>query len=194
MKRSVSTAWFYGLIGLLNLAVAAMFIVVHLPSEPAAVSYMTLPAVVRTELATTPAATGTPIQLAIPSLSLDLAVGVGSYSPQDASWTLDNTQAYYADVSLPINNSNGTTLIYGHAQSPVFGVLPRIEPGAEAIVHTNNGYVFRYTYVSVKEVVPTDTSIFTAAGPPTLVLQTCVGPWDAYRGLFSFQFTSLEKQ
>lgn len=194
MKRSVSTAWFYGLVGLLNLAVAAMFIVVHMPSEPVAVSYMARPAVVRTELATTPATTGTPIQLVIPSLSLDLPVGIGSYSPQDASWTLDNTQAYYADVSLPINNSNGTTLIYGHAQSPVFGVLPRIEPGAEAIVHTNNGYVFRYTYVSVKEVVPTDTSIFTAAGPPTLVLQTCVGPWDAYRGLFSFQFTSLEKQ
>lgn len=194
MKRSVSTAWFYGLVGLLNLAVAAMFMVVHIPSEPAAVAYMTRPAVVRTELATVPATAGTPIQLVIPSLLLDLPVGVGSYNPQDASWTLDDTQAYYADVSLPVNNSNGTTLIYGHAQSPVFGVLPQIEPGAEAIVYTDNGYVFRYEYVSVKEVVPTDTTIFTAAGSPTLVLQTCVGPWDAYRGLFSFRFTSLEKR
>jgi hypothetical protein len=71
--------------------------------------------------------------------------------------------------------------------------LPQIQPGNEAVVTTDTGYVFHYSYQTMMEVLPTDTSVFDASGPPTLVLQTCMGDWDAYRGLFSFKLDSVEK-
>ena len=140
-----------------------------------------------------PATVGIPTRIIVPSLAIDLAVGVGSFNSADGSWTIDANKAYYAATSLPINNSNGSTLIYGHARSPIFGKLPKIQSQAEAVIYTDTGYVFHYNYASVKNVLPTDTSVFTADGPPTLVLQTCTGDWDAYRALYSFVLTSEEK-
>jgi LPXTG-site transpeptidase (sortase) family protein len=140
-----------------------------------------------------PAIKGTPVRIVIPSLGIDLPVAVGSYNPNDASWTLDNTKAYYADNSLPANDSNGKTIIYGHAQAPVFAALIYLPPEAKAEVYTDSGHVFHYVYTTMKEVDPTDTTIFGADGPPTLVLQTCSGPWDAYRALFSFKLEAVQK-
>ncbi len=195
MTRSNTNRWFYGLMAALNLAVGVMFYTVNVQLEPPTVVDTALvvsrPPPARTQLI--PATVGTPTRIVVPSLAIDLPVGVGSFNPADGSWTLDATKAYYADTSLPVNNSNGNTLIYGHAQSQVFGRLPELRPQAEAIVYTDNGYVFRYNYTSVKNVLPTDTSVFTASGAPTLVLQTCTGDWDAYRALFSFTFKSEGK-
>ena len=185
-------AWFYSLIGLLNLAVGVMFYVINIAPAPvmAAPQIHRRPPVVIKSIAATQ---GIPIRVAVPSLNIDLPVAVGSYNPDDGSWTVDATQAYFADASMPINNSNGTTLIYGHAQSTVFETLPQIQPDAEAIVTTDTGYAFHYRYTSVQEVPPTDTSVFNATGAPKLVLQTCIGAYSELRALFSFTLISIEK-
>lgn len=136
---------------------------------------------------------GFPTRLVIPSLDLDLEVGRGSYNISDRTWTIDDKHAFYADLSIPLNDNNGTTLIYGHGQAQVFGGLPNIKPGAIAIVYSDSDYLFSYKYESVKNVVPSDLSVFTAEGEPNLVLQTCTGPLDSYRGLFKFKLEEVKK-
>lgn len=194
-KRVMGRRWFYVFVGLVNLAVGDMFYVFNVQEVPPLASY-SMPALARPKLSspeTVPAVKGTPTRIVVASLAIDLSVRVGSYDLATNNWTTGPTSAYFADSSLPVNDSNGRTLIYGHAQSQVFGRLPEITPDTEALVYTDNGYVFHYRYKSTHDVVPSDTSVFTEDGPPTLVLQTCTGNWDAYRALFSFKFESEEK-
>ena len=185
-------ARFYSLIGLLNLAVGVMFYTINITPTPV---LATLPPPQSRPVVTQPipATQGTPVRVIVPSLNIDLPVDVGSYNPEDGSWTVDATRAYYADVSMPVNNSNGTTLIYGHAQSTIFETLPRILPDAEAVIHTDSGYVFLYRHTTVQEVLPSDVSVFTAAGDPKLVLQTCVGLYSELRALYSFRLESIDR-
>lgn len=136
---------------------------------------------------------GIPAKLVIQSIGMDLAVGTGSYDSNTGSWTNDGTKAYYADVSVPSNDHNGTTLIYGHGQQPVFGELHNLQPNDEAVVYSENGYYFHYSYQSMRQVLPTDTSVFQENGKPNLVLQTCSGAWDSYRSLYTFELKSVEK-
>lgn len=194
MKRTYRTVSFYATIGVVNAAVAVMLYTVNV-RPPLPVYAAALPVTVREPLQPhlIPAIVGVPVRIVIPSLTIDLAVGTGSYNTATASWNVDATKAYYADISMPINNSNGTTLIYGHAQSPVFGRLPAIQPGSTAEVYTDNGYLFQYSYQSMTKVLPTDTSVFRADGPPTLTLQTCTGDWDAYRAMYSFHLVGVTK-
>jgi len=195
MKQMFGKLRLYSFIAVLNLAVGVMFYVINLnPSvftKPisSSIAVRRLPA----QPHIIPAKVGIPTRIVIPSLAIDLSVGLGSYNSADGTWTVDASQAYYADTSMPINNRNGNTLIYGHAQAPVFGSLPSIQPNAEAMVYTDNSYLFHYTYQSMKEVLPTDTSVFSSDGLPTLVLQTCTGDWDTYRALFSFKLEAEEK-
>lgn len=193
MKNLGGKLEFYCLVGILNIAVGMMFYAVNTPAPVMAVSAAPIIKAQPKQPQSVPATVGVPTRLVIADVAIDLAVDVGSYSEADGSWTIDATKAYYADISLPVNDSNGTTLIYGHAQSPVFGRLPEVTPRSKAIVHTDTGYVFHYKFASMKQVLPTDTTVFSADGPPTLVLQTCIGDWDAYRALFSFSFESVEK-
>lgn len=183
---------FYSLVGLLNLAVGVMFYTINIPPTPVhAVSIPSHPKPIVAKQV--PATQGIPNRVVIPSLAIDLPVAVGSYDPDDGSWTVDATKAYYADVSMPINNSNGTTLIYGHAQSTVFETLPQIQPDSEVIVYTDTGFAFHYQLTSSQEVSPSDVSVFTSTGPPKLVLQTCIGAYSELRALFSFRLTAIEK-
>lgn len=182
---------FYGLIGLLNVAVGVMFYTVNITPTPAHASPGPV-VIARRTPASIPATQGIPTRVQVPSLNIDLPVGVGTYNPGDASWTVDATRAYYADASMPINNSNGTTLIYGHAQSTVFETLPQIQADAEAIVTTDTGFAFHYRLSSSKEVPPSDVSVFTSTGAPTLVLQTCIGAFSELRALYSFHLVSID--
>jgi LPXTG-site transpeptidase (sortase) family protein len=182
---------FYSLAGLLNVAVGVMFYTINITPTPVLAS--TPPRVQPVIARQIPATQGIPNKITIPSLMIDLPVSTGSYNPNDDSWTVDTTQAYYADVSMPINNSNGVTLIYGHAQSTVFENLPSIQPEAEANVYTNTGYIFRYRMAATREVLPSDVSVFTESGPPTLVLQTCIGAYSELRALFSFRLVAIDK-
>jgi LPXTG-site transpeptidase (sortase) family protein len=186
-----SKAQFYSTAGLLNLAVGAMFYIVNIAPIPVlATPPPPLPAATPKDI---PATVGIPTKISVPSVNIQLPVKVGSYHPEDGSWDLDLTSAYYADASMPVNNANGATIIYGHAQATIFETLPQVQPGAEAYVQTDNGYSFVYQYLSSREVPPTDVSVFTASGPPTLVLQTCIGPYSELRGLYSFKLVRIEK-
>jgi LPXTG-site transpeptidase (sortase) family protein len=190
LKHTGKIAQFYSLIGLLNIAVGVMFYTINIAPTPVLASPP--PVVKQRTIAPIPATQGIPVQVRVPSLGIDLPVGMGTYHPEDSSWTVDASKAYYADASMPINNSNGTTLIYGHAQSTVFETLPQIQPDAEAIVTTDTGYAFHYRLSSSKEVQPNDVSVFTSTGAPTLVLQTCIGAYSELRALYSFHLVSID--
>lgn len=189
MKWSECHIGFRSLMMSLNVGVGAMFIIISTP-PPSPVAVYVAPLPVAPKIV--PAISGTPIRLVIKKLSLNLPVGTGSYDSATKEWTLSATKAYYADASLPANDSNGVTLIYGHAQAPVFYRLPELRPGARAEVYTNNKRVFHYKYQKVENVAPTDTNIFTASGPPRLILQTCAGAWDTYRAMYAFAFVNEE--
>ena len=55
---------------------------------------------------------GIPTRVQIPSLAIDLPVGVGTYDEASSDWLVDGTQAYYAAASVPSNDNNGNNLIY----------------------------------------------------------------------------------
>jgi LPXTG-site transpeptidase (sortase) family protein len=137
------------------------------------------------------AKSGMPNRLVLPSLNIDMPVKRGSFNANSGAWTLSDNEIFYADTSVPANETNGTTLIYGHARWGVFGVLPDVQPGAKLEVYVDTGYKFVYHYASAREVIPTDTSVFTEQGRPMLVLQTCTGPWDNRRALYMFTFTKV---
>lgn len=194
MSHAAHKGLFYSAFGIVNLVVGVAFYVLYVYQAPTPVMAETHEPVRIKQVQQVIAATsGTPVRIAIPDIGVDLAIGVGSYNPTDGSWTLDNERAFYADTSVPANDNNGVTLIYGHARRSVFGRLPEIAGGNEVIVYTDTGYAFHYAYESKRDVTPADTSILHSDGPPTLVLQTCSGPWDAYRTLVSFRFTGDEK-
>lgn len=181
---------FYSLIIALNILAASMFRVVMTPPPVQAIVQQNLTRPSKPQQVT--AVTGTPNRLVINSLGMDLPIDVGAYDPTSGEWTTADDRAFFADNSVPANDSNGVTLIYGHARWGVFGSLPDLKPGATADLYTSNGRVFHYQYKSVREVVPTDTSVFTVYGPPTLMLQTCTGAWDMYRAMYSFSYVGEE--
>lgn len=187
--------WLYSAITAMYLATFTMFTQVASPppvatSSPIVVTHVPTP---KPALSPRPAIQGMPTHISVPSLGIDLNVQTGYYDDASDTWSLDLINAYYAAYSLPINDSNGTTLIYSHAQAGLFDRLPQIQADTEAIVTTDTGYTFRYSFTSMREVDPSDTSVFVFDGPPTLVLQTCVGDWSQYRALFSFKLLSVTK-
>jgi LPXTG-site transpeptidase (sortase) family protein len=194
MNRAVSKGIYYSVFGIINLAVGMTFYVLylfHIAPPVMAMSATSAHSVVKPKPIA--ATSGTPTRIVIPSIGVDVSVGVGSYNPSDGTWTLSDDQAFYADASVPVNNNNGVTLIYGHARRAVFGRLNEVAEGNDATVYTDSGYAFHYVYKSKQDVSPSDTSIFNNDGAPTLVVQTCSGPWDAYRTLVSFQLTGEQK-
>ena len=140
-----------------------------------------------------PAVTGTPSRVVVPGLAIDVPVRTGAYSPESKSWTIDGDSAFYADRTVPPNDNNGTTLLYGHADWPIFGRLPDAAQGMTADVYTKEGLKFSYVYQSRLTVRPTDTSILTSEGAPTLALQTCYGAFDSYRLVITFSFVGVSK-
>lgn len=196
MSHAVNRSVFYSIFGVTNLLVGVTFYVLYVFHID--LSVVTFAMVNSSMRVNTPphrltATTGLPTRIVVPSIGVDLNVGVGSYNPTDGTWTLDDERAFYANASVPANDNNGVTLIYGHARSSVFGRLNEVTDGGDATVYTDSGYVFHYVYESKQNVSPTDTSIMRIDGAPTLVLQTCSGPWDAYRTLVSFRLIGEQK-
>lgn len=193
MNLVASKLKFYAVFTALNLLVGALFFALYAPRPVEATSVVAseAPQVKEIKIATRQAVQGIPVRVVLPSLGIDLSVAVGTFDPNDASWTLNDTQAFYADISVPANDNNGVTLLYGHARSAVFSRILQVADGAEAIVYTDNGNVFRYIYESRQDVDPSDLSVVHTDGPPTLMLQTCSGPFDAYRTMISFKLTSV---
>lgn len=180
-------------IGIINLCTAGMFLAILLP-QPVAVyaqPILTAPEKKLSAPNLKNIALGIPNRVVVESVGIDLPVKTGSYDAATKTWTLDEASAFYADRSVPINDSNGSTLIYAHARFGLFAKLPEITNGSTALVYTDSGKVFSYQFESSRQVTPDDTSIFVATGPPTLALQTCSGPFDVYRTLVLFRLKEV---
>lgn len=193
-RRTQNNRSVYAAVGLLNCCLVVMFVVVLFP-KPESV-YATLQSSVAVHKAVhiggvRSVKQGVPVRVEVPSVSIDMSVKPGSYQPENKTWTTEGGMAFFADRTVPANNNNGVTLLYGHGTWDVFGAIPNIREGAEAKVSTDNGLTFRYVFQSSRQVLPNDTSILTNSGPPTLVLQTCSGPFDKYRTLVAFQLVEV---
>lgn len=191
MKRQVKTdkksAYFS--IAVLNFCIAIMFSVILWP-KPELPTIQPIVAARVSSHEKTPVIkepiVGTPVRIEVPSVGIDSSVQAGNYDIQSNTWTIDTSSAYYATATVPVNNANGTTLIYGHAGWGIFEALPAVAAGAEAYVSTSEGQRFIYTFVENRQVDPADVSFMTSAGAPHLVLQTCSGAFDSYRTLVTF--------
>ncbi|MFZ1301232.1 MAG: sortase [Candidatus Microsaccharimonas sp.] len=193
MKKQLSTKrQMYGAVAVMNLFVGVMFVTVLFPKpEPVVIENVALVALHTNEPTFKKINLGIPIRVVVPSIGIDIPVRTGSYDTATQSWTLDTSSAFYADRSVPANDSNGATLIYAHAREGLFEKLPNISEGAIAEVYTDSGKIFSYNFQSSKQVKPDDTSIFVNSGAPMLTLQTCSGPYDVYRTLVSFSLAGV---
>jgi LPXTG-site transpeptidase (sortase) family protein len=131
--------------------------------------------------------TGMPTKLSVPSLGIDIAVIPGYYDVSSQTWTLTTNKAQFATPSTQPNDQSGNTFIYGHARTNIFGALPKIRAGAQAVVTTSNGHAFYYSLSQTRVVDPTDSNaVFGYTGKPILTLQTCVGLLYQSRELLTF--------
>ncbi|HJQ08414.1 MAG TPA: sortase [Candidatus Saccharimonadales bacterium] len=139
-----------------------------------------------------PVIIGKPVRVKVPDAGINIQVMDGVYNEKNHTWSLSNDKAHYALMTPRANNIEGNTFIYGHNRRSVFAPLLKIQPGAEAIVETDNGKTFHYVLRSATDVDPSDVSIFTYKGAPILTLQTCSGTWYEDRRLFIFDFVKVE--
>jgi len=138
-----------------------------------------------------PTISGNPVQIVIPSVNIDIKVIPGYYYPSTKSWSLSLDSAQYAVMTAKPNNKQGGTFIYGHYRLGVFYTLPKIQPGAQTLITTDNGHTFTYTFEKSSITTPDDTSLFTYKGKPVLILQTCTGTQFQNRQLFVFNLTKV---
>jgi len=138
-----------------------------------------------------PVVSGVPVHITIPSVGIDLQVIPGYYNKNDGSWTLSLNNAQWGTMTAKPNNTEGDTFIYAHYRVHVFYSLPKVVPGDQAIITTDNGHTFTYTFISSTITSPDDTRLFNYQGKPILILQTCTGAWYQNRQLFVFNFTKL---
>ncbi|HSX34317.1 MAG TPA: sortase [Candidatus Saccharimonadales bacterium] len=142
---------------------------------------------------TKPVISGHPVSISIPSVNVTVPVVDGQFDAKTKEWTLGLHTAHWGVMTPQPNDTSGNTYIYGHYRPEVFAYLHNIKPGAQAIVTTDNGYTFTYTFESSVTVDPNDTSLFSYQGPSILTVQTCSGSWFQNRTLYKFTFTSVEK-
>lgn len=138
---------------------------------------------------------GKPVRIVVPGSDIDIVLDEGYYSPTDESWTLSDTHAQFAMMSVLANNHSGNTFVYGHGTDSIFGNLstrPPIE-GSVAILYTAEGYVFEYEFDSSRSVTPTETSALDYSGPPVLTIQTCTGTFSEWRTMYRFGFKQAYK-
>lgn len=136
---------------------------------------------------------GQPVRIVIPASSVDLPIDPGYYNSSDDSWTLSGYRAQFAMVSTLANNIGGETFIYGHNNNYVFGALRHVtpSPGASALLYTDNGHIFAYSFQSASSLAPDDSSALNYQGPPMLTVQTCTGSFNEWRTVFKFSFVKV---
>lgn len=132
------------------------------------------------------AVSGTPRHISIPSIGIDTVINDGYYDTTSGIWTLSETSAYYATPTSLINTEQGSTLIYGHNSTKIFGKLPSIAVGAKATVTTEKGDVFTYSYANSEAVSPNDVGVLQYSGTPRIMVQTCSGLWNQNRQMYYF--------
>ena len=91
------------------------------------------------------------------------------------------------------NNAGGDTFIYGHNNDFVFGALRHNtpQPNALALIYTDNGHIFSYSFQSVTSVAPNDVSALDYRGRPIMTIQTCTGSLNEWRTMYKFDFVGV---
>lgn len=132
---------------------------------------------------------GKPVRIVLPDVGIDLPVVEGKYISAEKGWSVSPVYANYAVNTYPINNSKGTTLIYGHALIYVFGRTQNLKPGNTALVYTDNGHIFQFRFTNSRTVNPSDTELFSQLNTnrPILKLMTCGGSWSQNRRIMNFE-------
>lgn len=138
-----------------------------------------------------PLISGTPVRIQLPSVGIDLKVIPGYYYPSTKSWTLSLDDAQWGVMTAKPNNQGGDTFIYAHYRWHVFYTLPKVKAGDAAIVTTENGHTFTYSFRESTVTNPGDTRLFGYKGKPILILQTCTGVWYQNRQLFVFDLSGV---
>lgn len=136
---------------------------------------------------------GIPRRIRIADLGIDVAVKDGYYDSKTGQWTISEEAAYFATPTTIANSEAGNTFIYGHNSRKIFGKLLSVKPGMKAVVETDSGAQFTYTFISTEAVRPQDASILEYSGKPRLTLQTCSGVWNQHRQIFYFDLTNFKK-
>lgn len=139
----------------------------------------------------TEAISGVPVRIVVPSLAMDIVIQPGEYDKATDSWTLSGFNAHFATMTVPANNQQGNTFIYGHNNKHVFGPLKQLQPGAEVILIAASGNQFTYSFEAARTVIPEDVTLFNYQGPPILTVQTCTGAWHEKRELYQFKFKDV---
>jgi sortase (surface protein transpeptidase) len=199
MKRNLKIAIIAGaflcLIGAAGAAPTIYFNTLH-HSTVSAQRAFPAPKITQTPVTTPakPVISGHPVSISVPSVRInDVSVVDGNFNAKTQEWTLGLHVAQWGVMTPQPNDTAGNTYIYGHYRPEVFAYLHIIKPGAEAILTTDNGYRFVYTFDRSIDVDPSDTSLFNYQGPSILTIQTCSGSWFQNRQLFTFTFNRVEK-
>lgn len=186
--------FFAGVGTLYALTIGSVWYVLQASAVPQSAAYASLPAKppapVKPEFVLV---SGKPVRIVIADSGIDLPVTDGYYNQADGSWTLSDDHAQFAMISFLANNHSGSTFIYGHGTDQVFGALGVRPPvvGTTALLYTDNGHVFSYSFQNVRDLTPDDTSVFNYAGPPILTLQTCTGAVSEWRSMYQFNLTKV---
>lgn len=132
---------------------------------------------------------GKPVHLLLPSVAIDLDVASGYRKSNSEEWVVSSDKAHFANITSPINNKSGNTVIYGHDIQAVFKPTSGLKIGDELIIYTDNNLWFKYRYTGETNVAPTDTSVLTKqSAKPTVTLITCSGLFYQTRKLMTFTF------
>lgn len=142
----------------------------------------------------TPLVAGWPVNIAIPSVDINVGIVNGYFDAKTASWNVGLSVAQFVPLTTPPNNLDGDTYIYGHYRPAVFAYLHHIVPGSTATVTTANGYLFTYKYINTYATPPSDISVLSSYdGPPILLVQTCSGSFFQNRQFYVFDYVGNTK-
>jgi LPXTG-site transpeptidase (sortase) family protein len=119
-----------------------------------------------------------PVELIIPSLSLNLKVDPGVIL--DGIWQVSNQNATYLTTSAP-PGQNGNTVIYGHNLKRILGNLPYISDGQKITIKTMSGKLLNYTVISKVIVSPDRIDLVSPTSTEELTIYTCTGFADTKR-------------
>ncbi|OGK55891.1 hypothetical protein A3J15_03650 [Candidatus Roizmanbacteria bacterium RIFCSPLOWO2_02_FULL_38_10] len=128
-----------------------------------------------------------PQSLFIPKLKINKSIIPGGYDFQQKTWNISTNYVHFAVLSAMPSSKHGNTVIYAHNSRDLFSRINQFSTQDRVILKTKNGKEFIYEYLSQKDVIPTDISVFTNDGLPQLVLLTCTGENNSLRRLVYFR-------
>lgn len=131
-----------------------------------------------------------PQAIDIPAIHLHKRVVAGEYDFSQNNWSISKEYAHFAVLSEVPNALEGTTVIYAHNSSELFGDIGELKKNDMVFLKTKIGKTFAYTYSHSEDVNPMDVSVFTGQGPSKLTLITCTGKNNSMRKLIYLDFVS----